>query len=508
MSAKFQSLSDPDTFPVKIDDEGWLISPTIYRKTPRGKTQNWVSKIKLIKNADIDPSKDGEIDWNPLRVSAVPILPEYMLDTADSEYVDIPSGTSVQLWVERAGDTKDKKTREIPSYPKRKCKGKKNERNPLKSAMIILRSNWNKKTQQGYLELKDLNTTNTDVRYFPMRPTNFKDNKHRLTYPVAWQLKYDGARVIAFLDLKGGKLENVSLYSVVFYSRNKKDILGLSPDHKEELLPILIDYYDEKAKMSIYLDFEAYKHGAALQDISGSIRKEFAESNVLVSNTKKSTENKSNVSKLKSKSNGSVSNAKKSAGSHIMLDMMLFDSFYPNRNENQSVRQVRTQKITKIKGLKYLQNVPTGLAKSEAEVMKLSRVAVNDGYEGIIVRDLKSPYKSSNSNNSASVVKSKLVLRIKPRLSAEYKCVGYAEGKNGKDVGAVIWICETKKHKRFNSQPNMTNVERKKIFKSFQTDPDLFDNKYLGRMITIEYDDLSKHGVPLRAKALLFRDLK
>jgi hypothetical protein len=49
----------------------------------------------------------------------------------------------------------------------------------------------------------------------------------------------------------------------------------------------------------------------------------------------------------------------------------------------------------------------------------------------------------------------------------------------------------------------MTLPERYAMFKKI---PDHFDATYKGRLMTIEYEDLSKDGIPLRAKAVGIRD--
>jgi hypothetical protein len=95
----------------------------------------------------------------------------------------------------------------------------------------------------------------------------------------------------------------------------------------------------------------------------------------------------------------------------------------------------------------------------------------------------------------------------KPRYSAEYEIIGWTEGTKGKDKNAIIWILKTKLDRDKNLQPvvftatpvNMNYKERYDIFNRMTHK--IFDTEYKGKMMTVEYDDISNDGVPLRAKA-------
>jgi hypothetical protein len=79
-----------------------------------------------------------------------------------------------------------------------------------------------------------------------------------------------------------------------------------------------------------------------------------------------------------------------------------------------------------------------------------------------------------------------------------------AKGSRGKDKGAILWVLQTKSGKRFNVTPkDMTYKER---YALYQKASKHFATKYEGRMMTVEYEDLSKDDVPLRAKSVGFRD--
>ena len=88
----------------------------------------------------------------------------------------------------------------------------------------------------------------------------------------------------------------------------------------------------------------------------------------------------------------------------------------------------------------------------------------------------------------------------------EYEVVGYTGGKKGRDVNAIIWQCKVPNGNTFNVTPkNITYAERYLIYKKASTN-DGFNKLYSGRMMTVEYEDLSNDNVPLRAKSIGFRD--
>ena len=122
------------------------------------------------------------------------------------------------------------------------------------------------------------------------------------------------------------------------------------------------------------------------------------------------------------------------------------------------------------------------------------------GYEGAMLRNTNGEYLASADKASRS---SDLV-KLKPKHTDEFKIIGYTQGKRGKDKGAIIWICSTENDNEFNVTPkDMTYEERYDLFIDCEKN---FDEKYFNKMMTVEYEDLSKAGVPQRAKAVIIRD--
>ena len=97
--------------------------------------------------------------------------------------------------------------------------------------------------------------------------------------------------------------------------------------------------------------------------------------------------------------------------------------------------------------------------------------------------------------------------------SDEFEVVDFEQGTKGRDKGAIMWVCKTNQatngtNKLFSVTPkNTTYEERYKAFKEANANNKKgFNTKFKGRMMTVEYEDLSKDNVPLRAKAVGFRE--
>jgi len=120
-----------------------------------------------------------------------------------------------------------------------------------------------------------------------------------------------------------------------------------------------------------------------------------------------------------------------------------------------------------------------------------------------MIRDPTSAYLKSATVKSDRL-RSKALLKRKEVFDDEFEVVDYTQGENGKEVGAVCWICAVG-DESFKVVPNMPLEERYAIYRECKKH---FATKYKNRMLTVEYRSTSKSGVPLCAKAIGFRDIK
>ena len=263
MELEKRNFSQFEKFPGTIVD-GTYKFPSLYHTDSNNNIRIWTIFVRLIKGTE-SSCKKYKIDWDLLQDNIVPVKSSYL------KSLDLPEGTITQVYVE-TGVITGKITRHSPTYPIMKNNGKKNERNSLKQGLVLSRSLYLKKTDNGFqikTNFDKKSKIKKNAKYFPMLVRKYDDEKKHLVYPLYVQPKLDGARCIAFL--KKAPSKNPTVKDVILYTRQRKEYLGFFPV-KEELLPVLVDMWDYENKESIYIDGELYKHGLNLQDISGAVR--------------------------------------------------------------------------------------------------------------------------------------------------------------------------------------------------------------------------------------------
>lgn len=420
----------------------------------------WKIKIRLIKGSE----KKYGMDWDVLVDDTVPIKKKYLTG-------NIQEGIICQMWVE-SGVFGGKISRYSPTYPKIMNEGKSNERNVLQQALVEARSLYMKKIENGMEPETKNKITKTDNMYFPMLVRKYDDEMQHMKYPLYIQPKLDGARCITMLNKPPDK--NISIDNIVMYSRQKKEFTDFN-NIKKDLLQSLIDLWDYKNNESIYIDGELYKHGMSLQTISGAVR------------------------------NPNRETIKKYEG----IQLWIFDIFYPKQpNLEFNDRLKIINEIFKNINTKTVVCVPTELVETELKQDIIYNKYIKEKYEGVILRNANSLYLTHPTKNSMAI-RSRFVLKRKMRYSDEFEVISFTQGKKGKDKGAIIWILKTHTtNKSFNATPkNISYNERYKLFKIASANNNKgFLEKFKGRMMTVEYEDLSKDEVPLRAKSLWFRE--
>lgn len=467
MSSSKRDFTDFYAFDGELNEgTGNYEFPLLRHKDDADRIRIWQIFIRLVK----DDNRQTGIDWNLLEEKQIPILDDYFKIT--DEYTDLPSNVIAEAWVE-TGIEGGKITRNAPTYFDTVAnKDRANQRNQFQQAMIYARGQYLKRKEKGGVQNQTGNKKVTGslgtTMYFPMLAKAYKDGVKHLSYPLYIQPKLDGVRCLFFLKKKDGDVKNV-----VAYSRTKKEFPSVNY-LKEVLYPYLNDLFDEEKSQSIFFDGEMYKHGTKLQDISGKARNE------------KTEDTTSDLNQY-----------------HIYDCFYPFemDNTYEGRKEQLDVLFDAIKKDAKAK--KLIKPVPTILVKDQSEADRQFDHFTKLGYEGIILRNKDGPYLG-NATKTGAFLRSKDLVKMKNKFSDEFEVVGYTEGKRGKDKGAVIWIAKTKDGHEFNVTPkDITYEERYKIFNECKKK---FDKSYKGRMLTVEYEDLSKTGVPQRAKALVFRD--
>jgi DNA ligase-1 len=133
--------------------------------------------------------------------------------------------------------------------------------------------------------------------------------------------------------------------------------------------------------------------------------------------------------------------------------------------------------------------VTTEECKSREDLAGFHARWTTDGYEGVMLRNKAGKYRVG--------VRSVDLQKYKEFEDAEYKVVGFKEG-DGVEKGCVVWLCVTAKNQEFAVRPRGTHEERQALF--------LEGDKYVGKMLTVRYQELTTDGIPRFPVGLTFRD--
>lgn len=113
---------------------------------------------------------------------------------------------------------------------------------------------------------------------------------------------------------------------------------------------------------------------------------------------------------------------------------------------------------------------------------------IAQGYEGIIIRNPDGLYEQKRSKN---------LIKYKKFHDNEYLIKDIVEA-TGKDSGSAIFVCETSNGIPFNCRMAATLLERQEIF--------LNKKNYIGKLVTVTYQNLTAIGVPRFPVAKCIRD--
>lgn len=110
-----------------------------------------------------------------------------------------------------------------------------------------------------------------------------------------------------------------------------------------------------------------------------------------------------------------------------------------------------------------------------------------EGYEGTVIYNADAPYEFN--------IRSSHVYKYKKTLDGEYQVSHYDVDKNGHPV----FLCHTEEGSPFKVKPKGTAAERLQMIEDFEV-------LYKDQWYKIEYETLSKDGVPLKGVGIGLRD--
>ncbi|AET84903.1 ATP-dependent DNA ligase [Micromonas pusilla virus SP1] len=134
-------------------------------------------------------------------------------------------------------------------------------------------------------------------------------------------------------------------------------------------------------------------------------------------------------------------------------------------------------------------SVETKLLKKKSDVEKWHDHFVEQGYEGIMIREASSTYEVGKRSN--------YLLKFKKFQTEEYEIVGAKTG-HGRDADAVVWVCKLTNGREFNVRPEGTIKQREEHYRNRK--------KYMGKMLTVRFQNLTDLDVPRFPVGVVIRD--
>lgn len=158
------------------------------------------------------------------------------------------------------------------------------------------------------------------------------------------------------------------------------------------------------------------------------------------------------------------------------LEFHVFDYF--DLNQPNLTFEERMKRVT----------VDTFHVKKKSEITGYHDMFVSQGHEGIMIRDAMSTYEIGKRSN--------YLLKYKAFQTEEYPIVDVKEG-TGREKGTAIWICKTGEQ-HFSVKPEGTLEKRREYLAEKE--------KYIGKQLTVRFQNLTAIGVPRFPVGVVVRD--
>jgi DNA ligase-1 len=263
-----------------------------------------------------------------------------------------------------------------------------------------------------------------------------KGRKKYIKFPCYVQPKLDGVRCLADVDD-----DDMNRY----LSRGGKEFDTLDHLNKE-----VAEIYPHDTMNNVHLDGEIYCHNEiTFQKIVAAVKKKSEDS-----------------PKLK----------------YYIYDLATTGMSFEER-------KAKLEEIFKDQELEHLVLVPSYEVKSEAEIVKYHEQFVEQGYEGVIIRNKEGEYGFDERSNDLQ--------KWKFFHDKEFKIVGGKEA-TGNDKGTVVFICDVGDGRTFEVRPRGSRELRRKWWENLES--------LKGQRLTVRYQSLSDDGIPTKLTGIGIRD--
>jgi DNA ligase-1 len=296
--------------------------------------------------------------------------------------------------------------------------------------------------RKGYVHILpslNVNSVTNQRNLLPMLAKSYDDQADKLKFPCFAQPKLDGIRCLAYYAANTDE--------IVMISRQGKRFKALT--HLEEQLLAFL-----KQNPTLVLDGELYVHGDTFQDIVSAIKRD-------------------------------VPSATSPLIEYHIYDIVDTGSDYVARN------YIIETKVKKLGG--NIKVVPTWTVGSASEIDTIWQKAVNDSYEGIMLRNKLGMYKCDGRSSD--------LLKYKKFMDGEFEIVDAYENK-GSQADQCTLVCKTATGKTFGVKPEGSAAQRQQIWEDFKK------GQLTGKFLTVRFFSwtTSKNPVPRFPIGVSIRD--
>jgi len=330
--------------------------------------------------------------------------------------------------------------------------GKKNETTPLQQARNEARTAWVKKKESGYAPTSAAagvvaaDSSSEEEEEVSMRGSRSKGIDASVPSPMLahdYNKRGKSIQFPCFVQRKFDGTRCVGMPQKGLFSRNRKTYPHLEHIQNEiNLLP-----------SSCVLDGELYSDTMTFQEIVGLVKRE---------TLKKGDDEK-----------------------QLQIKFHVYDMISDKPFDR---RLSALQYLFKQRKFQYLVFVETEECQSQEHMKELHAKYVAEGYEGIMLRNKNGEYKGVRSSD---------LQKFKEFEDGEYEVIDYKEGE-GQEAGCVLWVCQTEEGKVFHCRPRGSREERIQLFQQ--------GSSYVGKHLTVRYQELTNDGIPRFPVGIAFRD--
>jgi len=175
---------------------------------------------------------------------------------------------------------------------------------------------------------------------------------------------------------------------------------------------------------------------------------------------------------------------------HNLLELHCYDIVDPIKpfTERYAILQDLFRTHASVIG-STLQLCPTKEVAKESELKPAHDAYVAAKFEGLMIRNKAGLYAVGDRSND--------LLKMKEFEDDEFKIIGFYEA-DGAEKGCVMWRCVTPKGVEFGCRPEGTREDRQELFRK--------GAEYVGKMLTVRYQNLTPDGVPRFPVGITIRD--